>query len=288
MKYLVTTFHLSGEGIDESLRTTAFDLVSGLAGSVGYESFEEQGMELNGYIQDQLYNSEALDSVLSSFPLSGITVTYSTAEAEYRDWNTDWEEEGFEPIVLPGICIVHDLKHTVEIGTDMSDILIDTHMAFGTGTHATTQMMLRGIFSSDLAGKRVLDCGCGTGILSIASVKCGASEVVAYDIDEWSVSNTRHNILLNNVSGIDVLQGDISVLSHISGLFDYVLANINRNILLSDMLMMKDVMCQGGHLLLSGFYTSDIPILCEEASRLGLSLQSKTESEGWAMLSFVL
>lgn len=288
MKYLVTTFRLSGDNIDESLRTTAFDLISGLSGSVGYESFEEEGLELKGYIQEQFYNAEALDTVLSPFPLSGVTVSYSTSEAEYRDWNTDWESEGFEPIVLPGLCVVHDLKHPVEVGPSMSEILIDAHMAFGTGTHATTQMMLTGIFESDLSGKRVLDCGCGTGILSIASMKCGASEVVAYDIDEWSVSNTRHNVELNNVSEIEVLQGDISVLSHVSGVFDFVLANINRNILLSDMKYMKDAMCLGGHLLLSGFYPSDIPILCEEASRLGLTLQSKMESDGWAMLSFVL
>ena len=288
MKYLVTSFRLLGDNIDESLRSTAFDLVSCLAGSAGYESFEEQGIELLGYIQDSLFNEELLQSVLSPFPMPGISVSFSTKEAEYRDWNADWENEGFDPIILPGLCVVHDLKHPVEKTDSMQEILIDARMAFGTGTHNTTRMMLEDIFSSDIRGKRVLDCGCGTGILSIAAAKCGASEVVAYDIDEWSVENTRHNAKLNEADIIEVLQGDVTVLSHVSGVFDYVFANINRNILLSDMKYIKEVMHSGSRLFLSGFYVSDIPVLCEEAEANGFTLQSKTESDGWAMLSLEL
>src|SRR3712207_2646095 len=114
--------------------------------------------------------------------------------------------------------------------------------SFGTGTHETTRMILAQLLKTSLEGKRVLDCGCGTGILGIAASKLGAEDVVAYDIDEWSVKNTEHNAVLNGVNNLSVVEGDASVLSHVSGMFDIVLANINRNILLSDMSKFKEVM----------------------------------------------
>ena len=133
----------------------------------------------------------------------------------------------------------------------------------------------------------MLDCGCGTGILSIVASKAGASSVVAYDIDEWSVDNTLHNAQLNEADNIEVLTGDIHVLSHISGVFDIVMANINRNILLADMPSMCEVLAVGGTLMLSGFYESDVAALTEEAERLGLTLQSKSSIGDWVSLSFL-
>ena len=178
------------------------------------------------------------------------------------------------------------MKHTPPSIDGALDIVIDARMAFGTGTHETTQMMVGELLRHDLEGKRVLDCGCGTGILSIVASKSGASDIVAYDIDEWSVENTEHNARLNGVDNIEVLTGDVNVLSHVSGLFDYVLANINLNILLADMASIREVMASGGHLLVSGFYTSDVEALKAEAQRLGLTCQSSISSGSWAMLSF--
>ena len=159
-------------------------------------------------------------------------------------------------------------------------------MAFGSGTHATTQMVVASLLSLDLDGKHVLDCGCGTGILSIVASKAGAASVVAYDIDEWSVENTHHNAQLNGVENIEVLAGDVHILSHTSGLFDVVLANINRNVLLSDMAEMRSVMNSGGCLIISGFYDTDAPMLVAEANRLGLTLVSRRQSGEWVSLSF--
>jgi ribosomal protein L11 methyltransferase len=132
----------------------------------------------------------------------------------------------------------------------------------------------------------VLDCGCGNGILSIVASKHGAESVVAYDIDEWSVENTKHNAQLNGVENIDVLLGDINVLSHVSGVFDIIVANINRNILLTDMPTMKGVMAENGKLIISGFYKEDVALLKERASELGLQMESMKELANWVSLSF--
>ena len=162
---------------------------------------------------------------------------------------------------------------------------IQARNAFGTGTHETTQMIVGALLDIDLKGKRVLDCGCGTGILAITALKCGAADAVAYDIDEWSTENTRHNAEINGVADrIEVFEGNANVLSHISGVFDVVVANINRNILLADMPAFKEVMAHGGTLILSGFYEDDVPLLVEKAETLGLSLKEKKEEGEWRMV----
>jgi ribosomal protein L11 methyltransferase len=148
-------------------------------------------------------------------------------------------------------------------------------------------MIVGMLLDMDLKGKRVLDCGCGTGILAITALKCGAADAVAYDIDEWSAENTRHNAEINGVADkIEVFEGNANVLSHISGVFDVVLANINRNILIADMPAFKEVMAHGGTLILSGFYEDDVPLLVEEAENLGLKLEEKRENGEWRMLVF--
>jgi len=287
MKYLQATFHINGTNITPELMATASDIVSGLASEAGFESFSEEEGSLTGYVQEDLFNRELLDALLTDFPIPNISVGYDLEKAEYRDWNAAWEEEGFEPIDIDGLCIIHDKKHPVTVGEGQTEVVIDARMAFGTGTHETTQMMVDRLLHTDLKDKRVLDCGCGTGILSIVASKAGASSVVAYDIDEWSVDNTLHNAQLNGADNIEVLTGDIHVLSHISGVFDIVMANINRNILLADMPSMCEVLAVGGTLMLSGFYESDVAALTEEAERLGLTLQSKSSIGDWVSLSFL-
>ena len=286
MRYFQIKFHLEGEDITPEKRATAFDLTAALSASAGLEIFDEDDGDLTGYVQEDLFDKSVLESVLADFPMEGITVNFDISKADYEDWNAPWEEAGFEPIVIDQRCVIHDMKHTPPSIDGALDIVIDAHMAFGTGTHETTQMMVGELLRHDLEGKRVLDCGCGTGILSIVASKSGASDIVAYDIDEWSVENTEHNARLNGVDNIEVLTGDVNVLSHVSGLFDYVLANINLNILLADMASIREVMASGGHLLVSGFYTSDVEALKAEAQRLGLTCQSSISSGSWAMLSF--
>lgn len=160
-------------------------------------------------------------------------------------------------------------------------IAIDARLAFGTGTHETTQMMVSTLLGMNLRGKRVLDCGCGTGILGIVASKLGAAGVVAYDIDEWSVSNTRHNAQLNGVGNIEVRLGDSGVLASYPPTFDVAMANINRNILLQDMDRIASRLAQGGRLVLSGFYEEDVPLLTQKADTLGLKLVGKRSYDGW-------
>ena len=265
---------------------TTYELVAAMAGEAGFESFETEGDTLVGYVQEALFDKEALDEALSQFPIEGVSVSYTLHDVEDKDWNADWENNGFEPIDIDGRCVIHDTLHPTPALAGAMDVVIDAKMAFGTGCHATTRMMVRALLDLDLGGKRVLDCGCGTGILGIVAAKAGAAEVVGYDIDEWSVENTRHNARLNNVDNLEALTGDIKVLSHVDGLFDVVVANINRNILLNDMSELREVMASDGMLIISGFYESDAGQLIACAQGLGLSVITTSSDGDWSSLVF--
>ena len=273
----------------------ARDVLAAMAGEAGFETFEETETGLKGYVQQALFDEEALKTALDDFPFEGITVTYDIHEAEDRDWNEQWENEGFEPIVIPPSIIIHDGRHLpTEVSSNLLDIEIDAKLAFGTGTHETTRMVCSTLLSylspltSHLSPLRVLDCGTGTGILSICALKLGAASAIGYDIDEWSVDNARHNAVINQVDDrFTALLGDASILyNKVEGLFDLVLANINRNILLNDMPLFRQKMAPDARLILSGFYTDDIPLLEERAATLGLTLESQKQDNSWACLTF--
>ena len=168
-------------------------------------------------------------------------------------------------------------------------IEIDAHLAFGTGTHETTRMICGMLLDMQLDGLRVLDCGCGTGILGICALKLGAASAVGYDIDEWSADNTRHNAVINRVDDrLTALCGDVSVLSGFAAEFNLVMANINRNILLNDMEHFRSVMAPKAQLILSGFYKNDCALLESKAQTLGLSLKATRSDGDWACLLFSL
>ena len=261
MKYYEVKFSIQAP---EELFESVCDVVSALAGETGFETFEQHDNGLTGYIQRQLFD-----------------------EAEDRDWNEVWEQEGFEPIVVDDSIVVHDGRHLpADLNPSAISIEIDARMAFGTGTHATTRMMIAALRSLPLDGKRLLDCGTGTGILAIAALRLGAREAVGYDIDEWSVDNARHNAVINRVDDRFVsLLGDVTILNKVEGVFDVIVANINRNILLADMPAIVRKLAPQGTLLLSGFYESDVPMLTEKAESLGLKLSAKKVDEEWCCLS---
>lgn len=266
----------------------ACDLVAALACEVGFETFEETTYGLLGYIQQPLLDIEALNDILDDFPIADAVVTYTYKEAEYKDWNEEWEKNGFAPIIVGNRCAIHDGRHLPEGNYNIS-IEIDAHMAFGTGTHETTRMIANLILDANLAGKSFLDCGTGTGILSIVALKSGASCAVAYDIDEWSTQNAMHNAIINLVdSRFSVMLGDSSVLDSVNERFDVVAANINRNILLADMPRFCHMLNNGGTLLLSGFYHDDADSLINKASDLGMHFVKETTDGDWSALLFVL
>ena len=283
MKYFEAIFTVSPYSSD------ACDVLAAMAGEAGFETFEETENGLKGYVQQSLFDD---------FPFEGVSITYDIHEAEDRDWNEQWEQEGFEPIVISGekpevsgerypTIVIHDGRHLPEsMPDDAIAIEIDAKLAFGTGTHETTRMIC-GTLLSIPSPLRVLDCGTGTGILSITALKLGAAQAVGYDIDEWSVDNARHNAVINFVDDrFKSLLGDASILNKVEGTFDLVLANINRNILLADMPMFREKMASGAKLILSGFYTEDAPMLVDKAKTLGLTLQQQKEDQNWCCLVF--
>lgn len=289
MDYLKIKFNITCKA---DMKDIVTDLLTDMAGECGCEAFTDDNDELTGYVQTELFNKPALDMALEEFPIDDTTITYEVETAPNENWNKEWEENGFDPIKIEGKCTIFDAKRvdaeTIATQTAQTElpmsIFIDARQAFGTGTHETTQMIVSHLFQMDLKDKNVLDCGCGTGILSIVASKLGAAKVVAYDIDEWSVDNTRHNAELNNVSNIEVLHGNATILNHVSGVFDVVMANINRNILIADMENFIQVMRHGTTLILSGFYEEDIPLLLEEAKKHDLRETLRDSANNWACL----
>ena len=285
MKYYEVNFTIEAPA---ELMQDARDILSALAGEAGFETFEDTDEGVKGYVQQGLFDEALLRALIGDFPLPSCTVTYTVSEAEDKDWNEQWEQQGFEPIVVGETLVIHDGRHLPSDISPQTSIEIDAHLAFGTGTHETTRMMVGQLMGLDLTDKRVLDCGTGTGILGIAALKLGAREAVGYDIDEWSADNARHNAVINMVDGqFTSLLGDASILKEVSGQFDVVLANINRNILLNDMEAFVGKMAPHSTLLLSGFYEQDIPMLEEKANALGLKKQTQQHDGNWACLMFM-
>ena len=178
---------------------TASDLLSAELAEIGFESFSPAEDGLLAYIQQGEWDEDRMRQVVEGFCLPDVTISYSRMEAPDEDWNQVWEEEGFQPIMIPQASIVvHDVKHT-DVPPAEYDILITPRLAFGTGSHQTTRLILRTLAQLDLKGKHVIDAGTGTGILAIMAIKRGAASVFAYDIDEWSVENTKDNLLLNHI-----------------------------------------------------------------------------------------
>lgn len=284
MKYLVAKFKIA---TSEDLLQVCKDLLADSAAEAGFESFEETQEGLEAYVQKELFDKDALDASIAAFPIEGTDISYTIEDAEDKDWNEEWEEQGFDPICVDDQVLIYDAKHPELHPTtspDHIEIGIEAKLAFGTGNHETTRMIVSTLLNMNLYKMRVLDCGCGTGILGLVASKLGANEVVGYDIDEWSVENAKHNAQLNGVDNLEVYFGNASVINHISGVFDVVLANINRNILLEDMKSFRGVLNEGGYMILSGFYEEDIPVLLEKAKEFGLYESGRRTDNNWACL----
>ena len=263
----------------------ATDVLAALLADVGFESFvpEEEGM--SAYVPQALYDADAIAAVVAAFPLEGFGIVYSDEFIEGEDWNAEWEKNYFQPIVLGDECVIHSTFHR-DVPAARYDILIDPKMAFGTGYHQTTCHMLRAILASDMNGKSVLDMGCGTALLAILARKHGATDVVAIDIDEFAYENAKENVLLNGVPDIEVRLGGADAIKD-GDSFDFVIANINRNILLMDIVNYVRCMHSGSQLFISGFYTDDMDVLKEEAALHGLRYLDYAEDNRWAMMRFV-
>ena len=276
MKYFEFTFNTT------PCTETVNDVLAAVLGEAGFESFVEREGGLSAYIQQSLCNEETIKNALAEFPLPDTKITYSYAEAEDKNWNEEWEKNFFQPIVIGDRCVIHSTFHT-DVPKAEYDIVINPQMAFGTGHHETTSLIIGELLDSELQGKSLLDMGCGTSILAILARMRGAAPCLAIDIDEWCVRNSIENIELNQVTDITVAQGDATALAN-KGPFDIVIANINRNILLNDMKQYVACMHPDSELYMSGFYVDDIPVIREEAERNGLSFVHYKEKNRWAVV----
>ena len=279
MKYYVVDFIISCK---EEIKDMAKELLADAAGEAGFESFEDTENGIKGYVQTDMLDHNMLGELIRNFILPDVNISYTLSPMEDRNWNEEWEKQGFEPIVIGNNIVIYDAKHDSLTDDDKITIGIDTKQAFGTGTHETTRMIISALLTIDIKEKRILDCGCGTGILGIAALKLGAAQAVGYDIDEWSVNNSKHNAQINRIDNMQVLHGN--VLTHVNGIFDIVLANINRNILLADLPAFKEVLSKQGTIILSGFYTEDVPVLTTKAEELGLSKVKEMTNNNWACI----
>ena len=260
----------------------ACDVLSALLADIGFETFVPTSDGITAYVQQTILDKDAMQAVINDFIIPDISISHDISEAPDENWNQRWEQEGFQPIILDDIVCVHDTSHT-DVPQCRYDIIINPRMAFGTGTHPTTQQILRQLCKMNLCDLRVIDAGCGTGVLGLLCSMRGAVDVFSYDIDSWSAENTLINAKLNGIHNIEVRCGDASVLPQ-NGDRDLLIANINRNILLADMPRFARSLRTGAHLLLSGFYESDIPMLQSAASDLGFVPVLQTVSDTWAML----
>lgn len=261
------------------------DLLAAFLADLGYESFEPDGSGLTAYVQASEFSEDAVKDMLEDFPME-TSISFDSEFVESQNWNEEWEKHYFQPIVIAGECVVHSSFHK-DVPAARYDILIDPKMAFGTGHHATTSQMMRYVLDiEDIEGKTVIDMGTGTGILAILCKMRGAGKVDGIEIDPGAFENAVENAALNS-QAIGFICGDASALADLPPA-DIFLANINRNVITADIRLYADRIKSGGTLLLSGFYTADIPIVMAAAEPLGFTLDKSTEEgDHWAAIRLI-
>jgi len=251
-------------------------------GYAGFESFVETESGVEAFIQKPEWNENILDDIhiLNS---DEFEITYTTKEIEQVNWNKEWEKN-FNPIVVDDICGVRAPFH--EKSDVIYDIVIEPKMSFGTGHHETTHMMIQHLLKADLENQKVLDMGCGTGVLAILAEMRGAQPIDAIDIDNWCYLNTVENVERNQCKHITAYEGDVSLLEDKK--YDVVIANINRNILLKDISMYAKTLKSKGQLFLSGFYSEDLELITKECNANNLEFVNSLDRNNWIAACYKL
>ena len=248
----------------------------------GCESFAEEEGRFCAYIPVHVYDENKLKQVLGSV-LGFDHARFSVNRLEDKNWNEEWEKS-YEPVLIGGKCLIRAPFHLPVSGVKY-DIVIEPKMSFGTAHHETTALLIEWLLEEPVAGKHVLDMGCGTGVLAILAAKQGAKEVRAIDNDEWAYRNASENCLRNNVPHVHVIHGDDGAIPW--GPFDVILANINRNVLLEQIPVYDRVLGAGGLLYLSGFYQADLEVIREQAGACGFDYVDSREKNGWLAVKFL-
>ena len=264
---------------------TVTDILALFLSEAGYESFVADNDGLTAYIKNELFDRDTVNDIISAFPIQDISMDVADVFVEGRDWNQEWEQHYFKPIIVDGRCVIHSSFHK-DIPHAEYDIVIDPKMAFGTGHHQTTSLIIARLLEMDLDDKSLIDMGTGTGILAILAAMRGANPVTAIEIDPMAHVNAVENVSLNGHPEIKVILGDATALANVQSA-DILLANINRNIIVGDMEAYAGALKNGGTMILSGFYEEDIPVIAEAANRYGLKQVNYTSRDRWASLCLV-
>ena len=266
----------------ESCSEVMTDVLAALLAERGFESFVPDSRGLTAYIQESLFDSSLLRFSSEEWPF-GSEISVSSEIIPGKDWNAEWEKNYFRPIVIDDKCVIHSSFHT-DFPQCPLDIVIDPKMAFGTGHHATTSLIVSQLLSMDLSGRKFVDMGTGTGILAIIARKRGANPVIAVEIDPVAFENTKENILLNQCADIDVRLGDVGAIVDVQGV-DVFVANINRNVITADLPAYVSTLSPGAIIILSGFLKSDRQIIEDAVKKQGLKLRSVLGEGDWISVS---
>lgn len=247
--------------------------------ALGFDTFESNENGFTAYVGESLY----AEFKPEEYDFEDFKYSFTIETIAQSNWNQEWEKN-FEPVYVDRLLCIRAPFHPVAQGY-AQEIVIMPKMSFGTGHHQTTRLMCIVMFDQDFKNKRVLDMGCGTGILAILASKLGASDATGIDIDAWSAENSRENCQTNHCPDIKILQGDVTALQN-ERPFDHVLANINKNILKRDIPLYVKHMNANALLYLSGFFTTDEEELKEVCAKAGLEFLSSAQEETWAMMLF--
>lgn len=275
MSFLEYTFSFSGAVADPEILIAFLDVY-------GYEGFQESGYQLIAYLPVSKKDERLLAEILEQVGGGRSIIGYTSRVLPDTNWNAIWES-GFKPVEIDDFVRIRASFHEQDT-TFVYDIVIDPKMSFGTGHHATTRLMMRAMRTLNFQGKNVADLGCGTSVLGILASLMGASAVLAVDVDEWAVRNSRDNIEINKCNNIEVRNGGIDVAG--SDRFDMVLANINRNVLLEYMFFFSRMLPAGGNLVLSGIMLQDREKISESADDNGFQPAGSFSEENWCALVF--
>ena len=260
------------------------DILAALLADVGFESFEQTADGVDAFVKKELWDNDAVSEVIKLYDFEA-KIDFSEELVVGQDWNEEWEKHYFNPIVFEDKCVIHSSFHK-DFPRLQYDIVIDPKMAFGTGHHETTSLMIKRILDAEMTGKSVLDTGTGTGVLAILSAMVGAANVVGVEIDPPAYENAVANAQLNGHPEIDLRLGGAETVAE-SNSFDFVLANINRNIITADIDRYASALKAGGEMMLSGFYVDDVPVVEAAANKCGLERVSVIEKNRWANLQLV-
>ncbi len=250
--------------------------------NMGYEGFFEEGKTLHAYLPALDFRENRVNNMLKKDIFRAVNVQYSMEVIPEKNWNEIWEG-GYEPVVIDSICMIRTEFHPP--GDVENTIIIEPKMSFGTGHHETTRLMIRQMNQSSLKEKKVLDIGCGTGVLGIFALLRGAANVTAIDIDEWACTNSRENFERNLPgSNFNIIQGDAGKIPDVH--FDVILANINRNVLMEDLPKYRHHLSSDGELILSGILEYDKHFILQSARKLKLLLNCEMSENNWFSLKF--